>query len=103
MHPSHCHTLQESLSQGATNQDSDLGFLFSNAAEPDSFKGTEYQPTATWGGVQLSILTIVSTCAKAFKPQKYCESRFWGLSVQGLPTTFSSLILSASGLFVLFF
>lgn len=103
MHPSHRHTLQECLSQGTTNQDSYLGFRFSNAAEPDSFRGTEYQPTATWGWIQLSILTTLSTCAKAFKPQKYCESRFWGLSVQGLPTTFSSLVLSASGFFVLFF
>lgn len=91
MPPSHCNTLQECLSQSATNQVKyckplgNLHFLFSNAAESDSFRGTEYQPTATWEWIQLSILTTLSTCAKAFKLQEILWIPVWGLLVQELP------------------
>lgn len=109
MPPSHRNTLQECLSQSATNQVKyckplgNLHFLFSTAAESDSFRGTEYQPTATWGWIQLSILTVLSTCAKAFKLQGILWIPVLGAISPGAPTTYSLLVLSASGLFVLLF
>lgn len=101
-------TPQECLSQSATNQVKyckplgNLHFLFSNAAESVSFRGTEYQPTATWGWFN-SILTIASTCAKASKLQEILWIPVLGAISPGAPTTYCLLVLSASGLLVLLF